>query len=105
MTSCLRAPSCRGTCRTSSNAHAGASLAQLVAARRGTSAQRSALMSSSTDAPRPTAVLVGVQLPGVTDAEQRSSLKELGRLCKTLGFTVVGEITQKRTSLGAATLL
>jgi GTP-binding protein HflX len=62
-------------------------------------------MSSSTEAPRPKAVLVGVQLPGVTDAEQRSSLMELKRLCKTLGFEVVGEVTQKRKSLGAATLV
>ena len=46
-------------------------------------------MSSPTEAPRPKAVLVGVQLPGVTDAEQRSSLMELRRLCKTLGFEVV----------------
>src|SRR5438128_8565055 len=62
-------------------------------------------MSSPTEAPRPKAVLVGVQLPGVTDAEQRSSLMELKRLCKTLGFEVVGEVTQKRKGLGAATLL
>jgi GTPase len=62
-------------------------------------------MTSPTEAPRPKAVLVGVQLPGVTDAEQRSSLKELKRLCTTLGFEVVGEVTQKRKSLGAATLL
>ena len=62
-------------------------------------------MSSPTEAPRPKAVLVGVQLPGVTDAEQRSSLKELKRLCETLGFEVVGEVTQKRKGLGAATLL
>ena len=61
-------------------------------------------MSSPAEAPRPKAVLVGVQLPGVTDAEQRSSLMELTRLCKTLGFEVVGEVTQKR-SLGAATLV
>ena len=53
-------------------------------------------MSSPTEAPRPKAVLVGVQLPGVTDAEQRASLLELKRLCKTLGFEVVGEVTQKR---------
>ena len=64
-----------------------------------------AIMSSPTEALRPRAVLVGVQLPGVTDAEQRSSLKELKRLCETLGFEVVGEVTQKRESLGAATLL
>src|SRR5207302_6301402 len=63
------------------------------------------IMSAPTEAPRPKAVLVGVQLSGVTDAEQRSSLKELKRLCETLGFEVVGEVTQKRKGLGAATLL
>ncbi len=62
-------------------------------------------MSSLTEAPRPRTILVGVQLPGVSDAEQRSSLKELRRLCETLGFEVVGELTQKREGLGAATLL
>jgi len=58
-----------------------------------------------TEAPRHKAVLVGVQLSGVTAAEQQSSLKELKRLCETLGFEVVGEVTQKRKSLGATTLL
>jgi GTPase len=62
-------------------------------------------MSASTEAPRPKAVLVSVQLSGVTDAEQQSSLRELKRLCQTLGFEVVGEVTQKRQSLGAATLV
>ena len=62
-------------------------------------------MSAPTEAPRPKAVLVGVQLSGVTDAEQRSSLNELKRLCETLGLEVVGEVTQKRKGLGAATLL
>jgi GTP-binding protein HflX len=62
-------------------------------------------MAASTEAPRPKAVLVGVQRSGVTDAEQQSSLRELKRLCQTLGFEVVGEVTQKRQSLGAATLL
>lgn len=62
-------------------------------------------VSAPTEAPRPRAVLVGVQLSGVTDADQRSSLTELKRLCETLGFEVVGEVTQKRTGLGAATLL
>src|SRR6266571_2581951 len=66
---------------------------------------RSTTMSAPTEAPRPKAVLVGVQLSGVTDAEQRSSLKELKRLCETLGFEVVGEVTQKRKGLGTATLL
>ena len=62
-------------------------------------------MSAPTEAPRPRAVLVSVQLSGVTDAEQQSSLRELKRLCQTLGFDVVGEVTQKRQGLGAATLL
>ena len=62
-------------------------------------------MSASTEAPRPKAVLVSVQLSGVTDAEQQSSLRELKRLCQTLGFEVVGQVTQKRKGLGAATLL
>src|SRR6267142_6602990 len=62
-------------------------------------------MSTPTEAPRSRAVLVGVQLAGVTDAEQRSSLTELKRLCETLGFEVVGEVTQKRQGLGAATLV
>src|SRR4029077_21042013 len=65
----------------------------------------STTMSTPTEAPRPRAVLVGVQLAGVTDAEQRSSLTELKRLCETLGFEVVGEVTQKRTGVGATTLL
>src|SRR3989475_9617218 len=62
-------------------------------------------MSTPTEATGPNVVLVGVQLPGVTDADQRSSLKELKRVCVTLGFEVVGEVTQKRKGLGAATLL
>src|SRR5690349_18372065 len=62
-------------------------------------------MSTPTEAPRPRAVLVGVQLACVTDAEQRSSLTELKRLCETLGFEAVGEVTQKRTGVGATTLL
>src|SRR4030095_1679155 len=66
---------------------------------------RSPTMSAPTEAPRPKTVLVGVQLSGVPDADQRSSLKELKRLCETLGFEVVGEVTQKRKGLGAATLL
>jgi GTP-binding protein HflX len=51
------------------------------------------------------AVLVGVQLPGVSDEEHASSLAELGRLAKTLGLTVVGRITQKRSALAAAAVV
>jgi GTP-binding protein HflX len=51
------------------------------------------------------AVLVGVQLPGVTDEEQASSLAELARLAKTLGLSVVGRVTQKRQALAAAAVV
>src|SRR5688572_13971751 len=51
------------------------------------------------------AVLVGVQLPGVTDEEHASSLAELGRLGQTLGLRLVGTITQKRSSLAAAAVV
>jgi GTP-binding protein HflX len=54
---------------------------------------------------RPPAVLVGVQLQGVTDETLDSSLRELGRLAETLGLQVIGRVTQKRRGLGAANLL
>ena len=53
------------------------------------------------DGSRPRAVVVGVQLPGVDDAELDSSLSELERLAKTLGLDVVGRLTQRRKSLAA----
>ncbi len=52
-----------------------------------------------------TAVLVAIQLPGVDDAEHRSSIEELGRLVETLGHRVVGTITQRRSHLAAAAVL
>lgn len=55
--------------------------------------------------PAAKAVLVGVQLPGVSDAEHVSSLAELARLTDTLGLEVVGEVVQKRSSLAAAAVL
>jgi GTPase len=54
---------------------------------------------STTASPRPRAVLLGVQLTGVTDAELASSLDELARLATTLGFDVVGRVTQRRARL------
>jgi GTP-binding protein HflX len=45
---------------------------------------------------RPQAVLVSLHLPGVTDAEHEASLAELARLVDTLGFDVVGHVTQRR---------
>jgi GTPase len=51
------------------------------------------------------ALLVGVQLPRVNDLEVQSSLAELGRLVNTLGFDVVGTMSQKRSGEGGATVL
>jgi GTP-binding protein HflX len=56
-------------------------------------------VTQSTAPPRPRAVLLGVQLAGVADGEFASSLDELARLAKTLGFSVVGRVTQKRARL------
>jgi GTP-binding protein HflX len=54
---------------------------------------------------RDRAVLVGVQLPGVTDADHASDLAELARLAGTLGFDVAATVTQKRDALAAAAVL
>ena len=53
----------------------------------------------------PRAVLVGVQLPGVSDEDHEGSLAELGRLVHTLGFEVVGRVTQKRKGLSSGTVI
>ncbi|MEQ1718974.1 MAG: GTPase HflX, partial [Hyphomicrobium sp.] len=54
---------------------------------------------------RPRAVLVGVQLPGVTNEEHQGSLEELARLVTTLGYEVVGRVTQRRNALDGAVVL
>jgi GTPase len=54
---------------------------------------------------QPRAVVVAVQLPGVSDGELSSSLAELSRLAATLGLAVVGQVTQRRTSLAAGKVL
>ena len=54
---------------------------------------------------RPRAVLVGVQLPGVDDVSFAADLAELGRLVDTLGFEVVGTVTQRRPSVAAAAVI
>lgn len=51
------------------------------------------------------AVLVGIQLPKVSSVEFQSSLEELTRLVHTLGYHVVGQVTQKRDSDRAMTVL
>lgn len=52
--------------------------------------------------PRPRAVLVGIRLPDSTDTDFEASLTELGRLAKTLGLEVIGQVTQRRDSLAVA---
>ncbi|HLL04165.1 MAG TPA: GTPase HflX [Myxococcaceae bacterium] len=54
---------------------------------------------------RPCAVLVGVQLPGVSDAEHAADLAELGRLVKTLGYDTVATVSQRREGLASGTVL
>ncbi len=54
---------------------------------------------------RARAVLLGVQLPGVSDREFDSSLHELERLARTLGLEVVGRVTQRRNALAAAAVV
>ncbi|MBK7889359.1 MAG: GTPase HflX [Bdellovibrionales bacterium] len=51
------------------------------------------------------AVLVGIQLPKVNTQELESSLQELARLVTTLGYSVVGQVTQKRSSDRSASIL
>jgi len=54
---------------------------------------------------RPTAVVIAVQLPGVTDGELASSVEELERLARTLGLAPVGRVTQRRGSLASGSVL
>ena len=58
-----------------------------------------------TKSPIPLAVLVGIQMPDVSDVAHEGSLRELERLVRTLGYDVVGRVVQKREGTGAATLL
>ncbi len=53
----------------------------------------------------PLAVLVAVQLPGVSDDEHEGDLAELGRLVHTLGFSVLATVSQRRDSLAAGAVL
>src|ERR1700730_1636101 len=58
-----------------------------------------------TQPPVPRAILVAIQLPGVDDVAHAASIEELGRLVKTLGYEVVGTISQKRDAVGGGTVL
>src|SRR5882762_6943791 len=58
-----------------------------------------------TKPPMPRAILVGIQVPSVDDAAHAANIEELGRLVKTLGYEVVGTMSQKRDGIGGATVL
>lgn len=58
-----------------------------------------------TKPPIPRAVLVGIQTPEVDDVAHQASLEELGRLVKTLGYAVVGTVSQRRDGTGAGSVL
>ena len=56
-------------------------------------------MPLSPDSPNKlNAILVAVQLPGVSDAEHAASLAELQRLVATLGLNAIAQLSQKRRS-------
>ena len=57
------------------------------------------------NASRPAAVLVSVQLQGVSDEDHASDLAELERLVQTLGYDVVATVSQRRDALAAAAVL
>ncbi len=61
-------------------------------------------MSTATPA-RPRAILVGIQLPGVTDGEHAADLAELRRLVQTLGYEPVATLSQRRGGMGSGTVL
>jgi GTPase len=58
-----------------------------------------------TELPPPRAILVGIQIAGVDDVAQAASIEELGRLVRTLGYEVVGVISQKRDEIDGGTVL
>jgi GTPase len=58
-----------------------------------------------TKPPIPRAILVSVQIPGVDDVAHAASIEELGRLVTTLGYEVVGTLSQKRDEIDGGTIL
>jgi GTP-binding protein HflX len=58
-----------------------------------------------TKSPIPVAVIAGIQTPDVDDVAHEASLEELGRLVNTLGYDVIGTMSQKREGTGSGSLL
>ena len=55
--------------------------------------------------PKKTAVIAALQLADVSDAEHAADIAELRRLLKTLGYEVVGAVSQRRGAPRAAAVL
>jgi GTP-binding protein HflX len=53
----------------------------------------------------PKALLLSVQLPKISDLDHQASVNELKRLVDTLGYEVVGQLSQKRKSATTALVL
>jgi GTP-binding protein HflX len=53
----------------------------------------------------PKAILLSVQLPKISDLDHQASVNELKRLVDTLGYEVVGQLSQKRKSATSALVL
>jgi len=62
-------------------------------------------MLSETAPKQLNAVLVGVKLPQVSSQELEGSLAELSRLVTTLGYRVIGQLSQNRSSDRSVTVL
>jgi GTP-binding protein HflX len=62
-------------------------------------------MSKKTSKEISKALLVGIQLPKVSPEEFKSSLLELTRLVTTLGYQIIGQVTQKRSSEKSSSIL
>src|ERR1700716_4758374 len=58
-----------------------------------------------TKTPVPRAILLRLQVPSLDDVAHAASGEELGRLVKTLGYEVVGTMSQKRDEIDGATVL
>ena len=55
--------------------------------------------------PRPTAILVSVQTPDISDEQHAADLAELGRLVDTLGYRVIDTVSQRRETLSKSVVL
>jgi GTPase len=75
------------------------------AAAAGSQAIRATFSIMETKPPAPRAILIGIQVPNVDDIAHAASIEELGRLVKTLGYEVVGTMSQKRDAMDSGTVL